>query len=69
MDESGWVKKRIIRWMEDNRGLILTVFGLPLSFIFDLVMQVGILLEFIPPISSQYLNLYVFPPPHYITVP
>eukprot|EP00092_Neocalanus_flemingeri_P030589 GFUD01033213.1.p1 GENE.GFUD01033213.1~~GFUD01033213.1.p1 ORF type:complete len:539 (-),score=77.90 GFUD01033213.1:1-1617(-) len=37
--ESGWLKKRCIRWMEDNRGLILTVFGLPLSFIFDLVLQ------------------------------
>ena len=34
------MKKKFIRWMEDNRGLILTVFGLPLSFIFDLVMQV-----------------------------
>ena len=30
----------MIRWMEDNRGLILTVVGLPLSFLFDLVMQV-----------------------------
>merc|ERR1719150_3538363 len=30
----------MIRWMEDNRGLILTVIGLPLSFLFDLVMQV-----------------------------
>ena len=27
--------------MEDNRGLILTVIGLPASFIFDLVMQVS----------------------------
>ena len=40
MGDSGWVKKRLIRWMEDNRGLILTVVGLPLSFMFDLVMQV-----------------------------
>ena len=40
MDDTSWLKKKIIRWMEDNRGLILTVFGLPLSFIFDLVMQV-----------------------------
>ena len=40
MAESGWVKRRMIRWMEDNRGLILTVLGLPLSFLFDLVMQV-----------------------------
>ena len=53
MEESSWLKKRIIRWMEDNRGLILTVFGLPLSFIFDLVMQVQILFQF---------------PPNYITV-
>jgi len=37
---SGWVKSRFIRWMEDNRGLILTVFGLPLSFMFDLLLQV-----------------------------
>jgi len=33
------MKKKIIRAMEDNRGLILTVFGLPLSFLFDQVMQ------------------------------
>ena len=39
MGDSGWLKKRFIRWMEDNRGLILTVVGLPLSFLFDLVMQ------------------------------
>ena len=35
------LKRRFIRWMEDNRGLILTVIGLPASFIFDLVMQVS----------------------------
>ena len=35
------LKRRFIRWMEDNRGLILTVIGLPASFIFDLIMQVG----------------------------
>ena len=40
MADSSWVKRRMIRWMEDNRGLILTVIGLPLSFLFDLVMQV-----------------------------
>ena len=34
------VRRRFIRWMEDNRGLILTVFGLPASFLFDIVMQV-----------------------------
>ena len=40
MGETGWVKKRMIRWLEDNRGLLLTVVALPLSFLFDLVMQV-----------------------------
>lgn len=40
MEEKSELKKRIIRWMEDNRGLILTVFGLPASFIFDIIMQV-----------------------------
>lgn len=34
------LQRRFIRWMEDNRGLILTVIGLPASFIFDLIMQV-----------------------------
>ena len=29
--------------MEANRGLILTVIGLPASFIFDLIMQAGVL--------------------------
>jgi len=33
------MRKKVIRAMEDNRGLILTVFGLPLSFLFDKVMQ------------------------------
>ena len=33
------LKKRFIRWMEDNRGLILTVVGLPASFLFDVVLQ------------------------------
>jgi len=33
------MKKHVIRWMEDNRGLILTLFGLPASFIFDMLMQ------------------------------
>lgn len=33
------LKKRFIRWMEDNRGLILTVFGLPASFLFDCIMR------------------------------
>merc|ERR1712223_240276 len=33
------LKKRFIRWMEDNRGLILTVIGLPASFMFDIIMR------------------------------
>jgi len=37
--ETSPLKKRFIRWMEDNRGLILTVIGLPASFLFDLVMR------------------------------
>ena len=40
--ETSPLKKRFIRWMEDNRGLILTVIGLPASFLFDLVMRVSI---------------------------
>ena len=36
------LKKRFTRWMEDNRGLILTVFGLPASFLFDMLMQVNL---------------------------
>jgi hypothetical protein len=40
MMESSWLKRKIIRWMEDNRGLILTLVGLPLSFLFDQAMQV-----------------------------
>ena len=41
MADSGALKKRLIRWMEDNRGLILTVVGLPASFMFDVVFQVS----------------------------
>ena len=40
LDTGSQLRKRFIRWMEDNRGLILTVFGLPASFMFDIVMQV-----------------------------
>ena len=40
MDNGSQIRKRFIRWMEENRGLILTVFGLPASFLFDIVMQV-----------------------------
>jgi hypothetical protein len=38
--ESDWMRRKVIRWMEDNRGLILTLFGLPLSFLFDQTLQV-----------------------------
>jgi uncharacterized protein YceK len=38
--ESSNLKKRFIRWMEENRGLILTVIGLPASFIFDTILRV-----------------------------
>ena len=34
-----WFKKRLIRWLEDNRGLLLTFIGLPCSFLFDFVIQ------------------------------
>jgi len=39
MMDSSPLKKRFIRWMEDNRGLILTVIGLPASFMFDIIMR------------------------------
>ena len=39
-EQKAAMKKHVIRWMEDNRGLILTLFGLPASFIFDMFMQV-----------------------------
>ncbi len=38
-DSNDALKRRFIRWLEDNRGLILTVVGLPASFLFDVVMQ------------------------------
>ena len=47
LDTGSQLRKRFIRWMEDNRGLILTVFGLPASFMFDIVMQVMALYFFI----------------------
>jgi hypothetical protein len=40
MAEPDWMRRKVIRWMEDNRGLILTLFGLPLSFLFDQALQV-----------------------------
>ncbi len=39
-EDSSNLRRRFIRWLEDNRGLILTVIGLPASFLFDIVMQV-----------------------------
>jgi hypothetical protein len=39
--ENSALKKRFIRWMEENRGLILTLIGLPASFLFDAVMRVS----------------------------
>ena len=36
--EGSW-KRSIVRWMEDNRGLIVLLFCLPASFIFDVGLQ------------------------------
>ena len=41
-NEENPFRKRMIRWLEDNRGLILTVIGLPASFMFDVILQVGL---------------------------
>ncbi|EFX76695.1 hypothetical protein DAPPUDRAFT_106816 [Daphnia pulex] len=38
MDTAAW-KKKLVRLMEDNRGLIVLLFCLPASFLFDLVLQ------------------------------
>ena len=40
MTDKAELKRKFIRWMEDNRGLILTVIGLPASFMFDIILQV-----------------------------
>ena len=40
MMDKAELKRKFIRWMEDNRGLILTVIGLPASFMFDIILQV-----------------------------
>lgn len=32
-------KQHLIKWMEDNRGLVVIVFCLPASFIFDLGLR------------------------------
>uniref|UniRef100_A0A914UJW1 Delta(24)-sterol reductase n=1 Tax=Plectus sambesii TaxID=2011161 RepID=A0A914UJW1_9BILA len=34
------VKQRAVRWLEDNRGLVIVLFCLPASLIFDLAMRV-----------------------------
>lgn len=33
------LKKKLIRWLEDNRGIVIFLFCLPASFIFDLVLE------------------------------
>jgi len=33
-------KTKLVRWLEDNRGLVVLLFCLPASFIFDLVLKV-----------------------------
>lgn len=38
MDTTMW-KKKLIRLMEENRGLIVLLFCLPASFLFDLAFQ------------------------------
>ena len=38
MDTSVW-KKKFVRLMEENRGLIVLLFCLPASFLFDLGLQ------------------------------
>lgn len=38
MDTAAW-KKKVVRLMEENRGLIVLLFCLPASFIFDLGLQ------------------------------
>lgn len=32
-------KKRAVRWLEDNRGLVIFFFCLPASFLFDLILE------------------------------
>ena len=49
------LKQKIIRFMENNRGLILTLFGLPLSFIFDMIMQVNFNAKCLNGIESPFL--------------
>ncbi|CAD5217684.1 unnamed protein product [Bursaphelenchus xylophilus] len=34
------LRARTVRWLEDNRGLVIVVFCLPASFLFDLGMQI-----------------------------
>lgn len=40
--QQGWLdsfKSSAVRWLEDNRGLVIVLFCLPASFIFDTIMQ------------------------------
>ncbi|CAL8078831.1 unnamed protein product [Orchesella dallaii] len=39
------IRKPIIRWLEDNRGLVVLFFCLPASFIFDLVLRFKVWLQ------------------------
>ncbi|XP_078661242.1 delta(24)-sterol reductase-like isoform X2 [Branchiostoma floridae x Branchiostoma belcheri] len=39
MGESSAFRKRLVRWLEDNRGFIILVFCLPASFLFDTCLQ------------------------------
>ncbi len=32
------IKRTLIRWLEDNRGIVIFLFCLPASFLFDLVL-------------------------------
>ncbi|XP_019613547.1 PREDICTED: delta(24)-sterol reductase-like [Branchiostoma belcheri] len=39
MGETSAFRKRLVRWLEDNRGFIILVFCLPASFLFDTCLQ------------------------------
>lgn len=38
-------KKSVVRWLEDNRGLVVLFFCLPASFFFDLVLRLRVWLQ------------------------
>ena len=38
-------RKSVIRWLERNRGLVVLLFCLPASFIFDIALRAKIWLE------------------------